>query len=56
MLFRSPSAGGTVTGVDFYVALDNARRLSAERGVEVEWVQADVREPWVPNRARSTSS
>ncbi len=40
--------GWTVTGVDFSeVALENARRLSAERGVEVEWVQADVRE-WLP--------
>jgi 2-polyprenyl-3-methyl-5-hydroxy-6-metoxy-1,4-benzoquinol methylase len=40
--------GWTVTGVDFSdVGLGNARRLAAERGVEVEWVQADVRE-WTP--------
>jgi SAM-dependent methyltransferase len=40
--------GWTVTGVDFSeVALENARGLAAERGVEVEWVQADVRE-WEP--------
>jgi SAM-dependent methyltransferase len=40
--------GWTVTGADFSdVALSNARALAAERGVEVEWVQADVRE-WVP--------
>jgi 2-polyprenyl-3-methyl-5-hydroxy-6-metoxy-1,4-benzoquinol methylase len=40
--------GWTVTGVDFAdVALDNARALAAERGVEVEWAQGDVRE-WVP--------
>jgi SAM-dependent methyltransferase len=38
----------TVTGVDFSdVALENARGLAAERGVEVDWVQADVRE-WEP--------
>ena len=43
--------GWTVTGVDFSdAALENARRLSAERGVEVEWVQADVRE-WTPPAA-----
>jgi 2-polyprenyl-3-methyl-5-hydroxy-6-metoxy-1,4-benzoquinol methylase len=41
--------GWTVTGVDFSdVALENGRGLAAERGVEVEWVQADVRE-WVPD-------
>ncbi|HZQ66114.1 MAG TPA: class I SAM-dependent methyltransferase [Gaiellaceae bacterium] len=41
--------GWTVTGVDFSdVALANARRLAAERGVEVEWVQADVRQ-WSPD-------
>jgi SAM-dependent methyltransferase len=40
--------GWTVTGVDFSdVALANARGLAAERGVEVEWVQADVR-AWQP--------
>jgi SAM-dependent methyltransferase len=38
----------TVTGVDFSdVALENARGLAAERGVEVDWVQADVR-AWEP--------
>ena len=43
--------GWTVTGVDFSdVALEHARRLSAARGVEVEWVQADVRE-WTPPAA-----
>jgi SAM-dependent methyltransferase len=40
--------GWTVTGADFSdVALGNARGLAAERGVEVDWVQADVRE-WEP--------
>ena len=40
--------GWTVTGVDFSeVALANARGLAAERGVEVEWVQADLR-VWQP--------
>jgi 2-polyprenyl-3-methyl-5-hydroxy-6-metoxy-1,4-benzoquinol methylase len=40
--------GWVVTGVDFSdVALANARGLAAERGVEVEWIQADVRE-WRP--------
>jgi 2-polyprenyl-3-methyl-5-hydroxy-6-metoxy-1,4-benzoquinol methylase len=43
--------GWTVTGVDFSdVALENARGLAADRGVEVEWVQADVRE-WAPEPA-----
>ncbi len=37
--------GWAVTGVDFSdVAIENARRLAAERGVEVEWVRADLRE------------
>ena len=40
--------GWAVTGVDFSdVAIENARRLSVERGVEVAWVEADVRE-WEP--------
>ena len=40
--------GWTVLGADFSdVALDNARRLAAERGVEVEWIRADLRE-WAP--------
>jgi SAM-dependent methyltransferase len=40
--------GWTVTGADFSdVALTNARGLAAERGVEVEWVQADLRD-WEP--------
>src|SRR5690349_6278647 len=35
--------GFDVTGVDFSdVALDRAVRISAERGVEVEWLHADV--------------
>ena len=41
--------GWTVTGVDFSdVALEQARGLAAERGVEVEWLDADLRE-WVPD-------
>jgi 2-polyprenyl-3-methyl-5-hydroxy-6-metoxy-1,4-benzoquinol methylase len=41
--------GWTVTGADFSdVALENARGLAAERRVEVDWVQADVRE-WEPS-------
>jgi SAM-dependent methyltransferase len=44
--------GWTVTGADFSdVALENARGLAAERGVEVEWVQADLREWEPPERA-----
>jgi SAM-dependent methyltransferase len=40
--------GWTVTGADFSdVALANARGLADERGVDVEWVQADLRE-WEP--------
>jgi SAM-dependent methyltransferase len=40
--------GWRVTGVDFAdVALAKARRLAAARGVEVEWVEADVR-AWEP--------
>ena len=40
--------GWSVLGADFSdVALENARGLAADRGVEVEWVQADLRE-WVP--------
>jgi SAM-dependent methyltransferase len=40
--------GWSVVGADFSdVALDQARSLAAERGVEVEWVQADLRE-WEP--------
>ena len=40
--------GWSVTGADFAdVALANARGLAAERGVDVEWVQADLCE-WVP--------
>jgi 2-polyprenyl-3-methyl-5-hydroxy-6-metoxy-1,4-benzoquinol methylase len=40
--------GWAVTGVDFSdVAIENARRLAAERGVEVEWLVADV-EHWQP--------
>jgi len=40
--------GWQVTGVDFSdVAIENAARLAAERGVEVEWLLADVGE-WQP--------
>ena len=40
--------GWRVTGVDFAdVALAKAKRLAAARGVEVEWVDADVRD-WEP--------
>jgi SAM-dependent methyltransferase len=40
--------GWAVTGIDFSdVALANARGLAAERGVEVEWVEADLR-VWEP--------
>lgn len=40
--------GWTVTGADFSdVALANARGLAAERGVDVGWVQADLRD-WEP--------
>jgi SAM-dependent methyltransferase len=40
--------GWTVTGVDFSdVALENGRGLAAERGVEVDWVEADAVE-WEP--------
>jgi 2-polyprenyl-3-methyl-5-hydroxy-6-metoxy-1,4-benzoquinol methylase len=42
--------GWVVRAADFSdVALDNARRLAAERGVEVDWVQTDLRE-WQPAR------
>jgi SAM-dependent methyltransferase len=35
--------GWTVTAVDFSsVAIDKARRLGAQRGVDVEWIVADV--------------
>jgi SAM-dependent methyltransferase len=40
--------GWRVTGVDFSdVALEQARALAADRGVEVEWVEGDVLE-WEP--------
>lgn len=40
--------GWTVTGADFSdVGLENARGLAAERGVAVEWVQADATR-WEP--------
>jgi SAM-dependent methyltransferase len=43
--------GWQVTGVDFSgVALEQARGLAAERGVDVEWVEADVLE-WQPPEA-----
>ncbi len=44
--------GWTVTGADFSdVALENAARLASERGVAVEWVQADLTE-WEPPARR----
>jgi SAM-dependent methyltransferase len=44
--------GWTVTGADFSdVALANARSLAAERGVDVEWVQADLLDWEPPPRA-----
>jgi 2-polyprenyl-3-methyl-5-hydroxy-6-metoxy-1,4-benzoquinol methylase len=44
--------GWTVTAVDFSdVAIETARRLAAERGVEVEWLVADVGEWEPPARA-----
>jgi len=43
--------GWAVTGADFSdVALENARGLAADRGVEVEWVQADLRDWELPAR------
>ncbi len=40
--------GWEVVGADFSgVALENARRLAADRGVEVEWIEADLR-AWEP--------
>jgi len=40
--------GWRVTGVDFSdVALENARALAEERGVDVEWVESDLRD-WQP--------
>lgn len=42
------SLGWRVTAVDFSeVGVERGRRLAAERGVEVEWVVADVRD-WQP--------
>jgi 2-polyprenyl-3-methyl-5-hydroxy-6-metoxy-1,4-benzoquinol methylase len=44
--------GWRVTGADFSdVALANARGLAAERGVEVEWVDADLLEWEAPPRS-----
>jgi len=41
-------SGWTVTGVDFSaVGLDKARQLAAERRVEVDWIEADLR-TWQP--------
>ena len=43
--------GWRATGVDFSaVGLAKARRLAAERGVEVEWVEADLA-AWAPQPA-----
>jgi SAM-dependent methyltransferase len=42
--------GWKATGVDFSgVALAKGRRMAAERGVEVEWIEADLR-TWRPER------
>lgn len=42
--------GWDVTGVDFSaVALERARRMAVDRGVDVTWVEADVLE-WQPGR------
>lgn len=42
------SRGWRATGVDFSrVAIDKARRLATERGVDVEWLVADVT-TWTP--------
>src|SRR5581483_10174363 len=44
--------GWTVIGADFSeVAIENARGLAAERGVEVDWLCADLREWRPPARA-----
>ena len=44
--------GWRITGVDFSdVAIDKARRLAAERGVDGEWLEADLREYRPPVRA-----
>lgn len=44
------SNGWEVTGVDFSaVALERARHMAREAGVEVSWVQADITE-WMPGR------
>lgn len=44
--------GWSVVAADFAdVALDQARALAAERGVDVEWVDADLREWEPPARA-----
>ena len=43
--------GWQVTGVDFSdVALEGARRLAADRNVDVDWLEADLRE-YVPEEA-----
>ncbi len=40
--------GWTATGVDFScAALDKAREIAQRRGVDVEWIEADV-STWVP--------
>jgi 2-polyprenyl-3-methyl-5-hydroxy-6-metoxy-1,4-benzoquinol methylase len=40
--------GWRATGVDFStVAIAKARRMAEERGVEVEWIEADLRQ-WAP--------
>lgn len=43
--------GWQVTGVEFAdVALERARRIAASRGMEVDWIQADVLK-WAPDPA-----
>lgn len=45
------SQGWRVTGVDFSsVALDKARQLAEGRGLEVDWIEADITE-WRPEPA-----
>lgn len=49
------SEGWSVTGVDFSsVALERTRQLTRRRGVELNWIEADITE-WQPERRRTTS-
>lgn len=46
------SRGWQATGVDFSpVALSKARRIAGDRGVEVEWIEADLAD-WNPSAER----